>query len=241
MDSGADITAVASALASQSRARMVNLMFDGRSHPAGDLAREAGVALSTASGHLSQLMNAGLVTMVRVGRQRRYRLSGPQAAQAIEALAAVAPHRRRAFDATTEAARLRAGRTCYDHLAGGLGIAITDGLVGRGALRRQGRNFKLTRLGMELFTSLGVDVTAARSRKRSFAHACLDWTEHRYHLGGALGAAVCEELFAASWARRVGRSRAVAVTEDGLTSLGRVLGIELAWSRPSTQRGEPKL
>jgi DNA-binding transcriptional ArsR family regulator len=91
MDSGPDIAAVASALASQSRAAMVNLMFDGRSHPAGDLAREARVAISTASSHLSELMNTGLVTMVRAGRQRRYRLSGPQVAEAIEALAAVAP------------------------------------------------------------------------------------------------------------------------------------------------------
>jgi hypothetical protein len=112
-------------------------------------------------------------------------------------------------------------------------MAITDGLVARGALSRRGRNFRLSRLGIDLLTSLGVDVTEARSRKRSFAHACLDWTEQRHHLGGALGAALCEELLTARWVRRIGSNRAVAVTEGGLRSLQVVLGIELASPRPS--------
>src|SRR5437667_10853170 len=123
MDSDPDLATVASALGSRSRAAMINLMLDGRAHPAGDLAGEAGIALSTASSHLSQLIDAGLVTVQRLGRQRRYRLLAPHVAHAIEALAAVAPQRQGIPSGDSEAARLRAGRTCYDHLAGQLGVA----------------------------------------------------------------------------------------------------------------------
>jgi DNA-binding transcriptional ArsR family regulator len=237
MHSQADIASVASALASRSRSAMINLLLDGRSHPAGDLAREAGVSLSSASGHLAQLIDAGLVIVQRAGRQRRYRLLGPQVAHAIEALASVAPQREAVGVAATEAARLRAGRTCYDHLAGGLGVALTETLVAQGALRRNGQDFTLSPIGVELFESLGIDVTAARSRRRSFAHPCLDWTEQRHHLGGALGAALCERLFVAGWVQRVGSGRAVASTEHGAKSLQAVLGTSVS-DQPASSEGD---
>jgi len=228
MESEADIAAVANALANRARTTMLDLMLDGRSHPAGDLARQAGVAVSTASGHLAGLVDVGLVRMQRSGRQRRYRLAGPQVARALEALATVAPRRPAAsFKATSEAERLRAGRTCYDHLAGRLGVAITAGLLSRRALRRNGETFRLTRAGIELLGGLGVDVASARSRKRGFALACLDWTERRSHLGGALGAAVSERLFALDWVRRDGPGRSVAMTEEGARSLRSGLGVDI--------------
>ncbi len=229
MESEADIAAVASALANRPRTAMLELMLDGRSHPAGDLAREAEVAVSTASGHLAGLVEVGLVRVQRSGRQRRYGLAGPEVARALEALAAVAPRRPTAsLMATSEAERLRAGRTCYDHLAGRLGVGITAGLLSRKALRRNGETFRLTRAGIELLGGLGVDVESARSRKRGFALACLDWTERRFHLGGALGAAVSERLFALDWVRRVRPGRAVAVTETGARSLRSALGIDVS-------------
>jgi DNA-binding IclR family transcriptional regulator len=215
---------------------MINLLLDGRSHPAGDLAREAGVSLSSASGHLSQLIDARLVIVQQAGRQRRYRLLGPQVAHAIEVLAAVAPQREVVGVAGTEAARLRAGRTCYDHLAGWLGVALTETLVAQGALRRNGQSFTLSPIGVELFESLGIGVTAARSRRRSFAHACLDWSEQRHHLGGALGAALCERLFVAGWVQRVGSGRAVAPTEPGARSLQAVLGTSVS-DQPASREG----
>jgi DNA-binding transcriptional ArsR family regulator len=228
MKSEADIAAVAGALASRSRMAMLNLMLDGQSHPAGDLAREAGIAVSTASSHLGELVDAKLVVSQRAGRQRRYRLAGPEVARVLEALAAVAPRRAPAsLGKANQADRLRSGRTCYDHLAGQLGVTITEGLIARRALRRGGNAFTLTRTGSQLLDDLGVEVATARSRNRKFALACLDWTERRSHLGGALGAAVCEAFFARGWVRRVGSGREAAATDDGARMLGSALGIDL--------------
>jgi DNA-binding transcriptional ArsR family regulator len=234
MESEADIAAVAGALASRSRTAMLNLLLDGRSHPAGDLAREAGIAVSTASGHLGELVDLRLVALHQAGRQRRYELAGPEVAHVLEALAAVAPRRAvTSLKGATDTERLRGGRTCYDHLAGRLGVTITEGLLSRRALRRSGDSFTLTRTGVQLFDELGIDLASARSRKRKLALACLDWTERRSHLGGALGAAMCEGFFALGWVRRVGSGRAVAATEDGARSLHAALGIELA-ARPTS-------
>src|SRR5438046_514132 len=228
MESEPDIATVAGALANRARTAMLDVMLDGRSHPAGDLARQAGVAVSTASGHLAGLVEVGLVRVERSGRQRRYRLAGRQVARALEALAAVAPLRPAgSFKGASEAERLRAGRTCYDHLAGRLGVAITESMLSRRALLRTGEDFRLTRAGKELLEDLGVDVASARSRKRGFALACLDWTERRFHLGGALGAAVSERLFALDWVRRAGPGRAVAVTERGARSLSSAFGFHV--------------
>jgi DNA-binding transcriptional ArsR family regulator len=223
IDYMADVAAVAAALASPTRVAMVNLLLDGKAHAAGDLARVAGVTPSTASSHLAVLVDAGLVTMTLEGRQRRFRLHGPQAAEVIEVLAAVAPRRHR-DPPRAVGASLRAGRTCYDHLAGRLGIAIADALVAVSALRIEGNAFVLTAAGAELLASLGVDVEGARTRRRRFAVACLDWTEHRHHLGGSLGAAMCDRLFDAGWVRHVGPGRAAALTQHGSQSLSNALG-----------------
>ena len=227
MHSEADIAAVAGALASRSRMAMLNLMLDARSHPAGDLAREAGIALSTASGHLGELVDAKLVVLERAGRQRRYRLAGPEVAHVLEALAAVAPRVPAARKDGTRSDRLRNGRTCYDHLAGELGVTITEGLIARRALRHRGDDFTLTRSGSHLLDDLGVEVASARSRNRRFAVACLDWTERRSHLAGALGAEMCEAFFAQGWVRRIGSGREAAATEAGVQVLRSALGIEL--------------
>ncbi len=227
MHSEADIAAVAGAMASDARTAMLDVLCDGGSHPAGDLAREAGVAPSTGSAHLAALVEAGLVEVRQVGRQRRYRLAGPEVARALEALAAVAPRRpATSLRGVTAAERLRAGRTCYDHLAGRLGVAVTDVLVSRRAVRRRDDRFELTRAGAGLLADLGVDVVAAREQRRGFALACLDWTERRHHLAGALGAGLCDRLFSLGWIRRAGPGRAVAVTEAGATGLRAELGID---------------
>jgi DNA-binding transcriptional ArsR family regulator len=224
MESRSDIPVVARALANRSRTAMLDLLLDGRSHAAADLAHQARIPPSSASGHLAVLAEAGLVAAHRSGRQHRYRLAGPEVARALEALAAVAPPEVAAPRRSPgEAERLRQGRTCYDHLAGRLGVAVTEGLVSRRALRRQENAFTLTRLGTDLLEGLGVDVRHARTRKRAFALACLDWTEKRSHLGGALGAAVCDRFFALGWVRRVGSGRAAALTNEGAASLASIM------------------
>jgi hypothetical protein len=211
---------------------MLDRLMDGNAHPAGDLAREAGVALSTASGHLSALADAGLVVAMPSGRQRRYRLARPEVARAIEALAVVAPRRPvSSLRTASEAERLRAGRTCYDHLAGRLGVAITEALVARRAVRARAGTYVVTATGERLFVTIGIDMDAAHRRRRRFAFACQDWTERRSHLGGALGAEVCGRMFALEWVARLGPGRAVALTERGSTGLRSLLGLELERSR----------
>jgi DNA-binding transcriptional ArsR family regulator len=227
MDAGADVSAVTRVLANPARLAMLELLMDARTHPAGELAREADVALSTASGHLAELTEAGLVDVEPAGRQRRYRLSRPEVARAIEALAVIAPPQRvSSLRAATAVERLRAGRTCYDHLAGRLGVWITDVLVSRRALRARDGGFVMTRSGGELFASIGVDVDGARERRRAFALACQDWTERRSHLAGALGAELCDRLLELGWVERRGPGRAVAITESGARQLHSKLGLK---------------
>lgn len=224
----AGVAQVAKLIANGPRAVMLDLLMDGQSHPAGVLAREAGVAPSTASGHLGALAERGLVTIERVGRQRRYRLSGPEVADAMESLAVLAPTIGiSSLRQATKAEQLRRARTCYDHLAGRLGVALTEALVSGRSLRRTGGAFELTPSGRSFLEGIGVDVDGARRRKRGFALTCQDWTERRSHLGGALGAAVCDRLIELAWIRRRPGGRTVILTDEGAQQLAATLGIEL--------------
>jgi DNA-binding transcriptional ArsR family regulator len=218
------IAAIARALASPARVEMVLVLLDGRAHPASILAREAGVALSTASAHLSILVETRLVSVEQTGRQRRYRLRGPLVVEAVEAMAALAPPPSGPLTGHSEAALLRSGRTCYDHLAGEIGMAITDALIAADAVVLSDRAFSLTPTGSKLMQQLGVDLQTARSARRGFGVACLDWTERRRHLGGSLGATLCTRFFEAGWVRRIGKGRAVELTKPGAKALSDLLG-----------------
>jgi DNA-binding transcriptional ArsR family regulator len=221
----ADVAAVAALIGERARAAMLDALVDDHELPATELARRAGVSASTASAHLAKLVDGGLVDVERNGRQRRYRLAGPAVAAAIEALAVIAPSRpARSLREATRAELLRTGRTCYDHLAGRLGVELTSALDRNGLLRRRGRAYLLTRAGERALDDLGVDLVAVRAQRRSFAFPCLDWTERRNHLAGALGAALTERLFALGWVERVGPGRAAALTDSGREGLGAFLG-----------------
>jgi DNA-binding transcriptional ArsR family regulator len=219
---------VAKLIANEPRAAMLDLLMDGRAHPAGDLAREAGVAPSTASGHLGALADHGFVSIEQEGRQRRYRLSGPEVAHALEALAALGPGPAvSSLRHATKAEQLRRARTCYDHLAGRLGVAVTGALVSSRALERAGDAFALTGSGRFLLEEMGVDLGGARRRRRGFALACQDWTERQSHLGGALGAAICDRLIELAWIQRRRGDRSVILTEEGGRRLASNFGVEL--------------
>jgi len=199
---------------------MLDALVDRPDLSGTELAGVAGVSAPTASAHLRKLVDGGLLASERRGRQRRYRLAGPAVAAAIEALAAVAPLRPpRSLREATQSELLRVGRTCYDHLAGRLGVELTAALHAGGFLRRRGRTYLVTRRGEQLLTELGVDVARARAERRAFAFPCLDWTERRAHLAGALGAALADRLFSLGWVERVGRGRAAALTERGRDEL----------------------
>ena len=229
------IAAVAELIANPARAAMLELLLDGVAYSAGELAREGGVAFSTTSSHLAKLVDGGLVSVEVLGRHRRFRLASPEVARALESLAVLAtvPGRRSKRDAPRDG-QLRSGRTCYDHLAGGLGVAITEALVAQRFLVHGDGMFDITPTGAGRFAALGIAVDAARSARRGFALECLDWSERRVHLGGALGAALCSQIFALGWIERPESGRAVIVTEEGrrglLESLGCTIPEVPSWS-----------
>jgi DNA-binding transcriptional ArsR family regulator len=222
----ADIASIGSLLADDARASMVLTLLGGEAIPAGELARRAGVSPSGASAHLRRLREGGLVTEESVGRHRYFRLASPELAEALELLARVAPVRPASSFRESEGTRvLKRARTCYDHLAGELGVAVADSLVDRGMLTRTDDAFAVTPDGTRWFTALGIDLEAAAGSRRSFARACVDWSERRPHLAGSLGAGVADVFFARKWIRRLPGGRAVAVTPDGRAWLARELGL----------------
>jgi DNA-binding transcriptional ArsR family regulator len=225
----AGIARVAALLGEPTRAAMLDALMDGSAQPAGELARRAGVAPSTASGHLARLLAGRLVVCEASGRERRYRLASAEIAEALEALALLAPESEiRSLRAANRNAALRTARTCYDHLAGRLGVSVADALVERRALLRRDTSFELTTVGETLLGGLGVDIDAARSRRRSFARSCLDWSERRPHLAGALGAELADALFSRGWLQRRPSDRALTITHEGAVGLQRELGVDLA-------------
>jgi DNA-binding transcriptional ArsR family regulator len=224
----ADVAAVAGLLADPARARMLDALLAGGALPAGELARHAGVTPPTASAHLRRLLQGGLLTVEAQGRHRYYRLAGPAVAEAIETLALIAPPLPlRSLRQSQRAEALRFARTCYDHLAGVVGVALVESLLRAGALRQAaGRDYQLTPRGERLLGGLGVDVGELRHRRRAFARGCLDWTERTPHLSGALGAALLERLLHLGWLARGHVPRGLILTDAGRDALARTLACQ---------------
>jgi len=226
VDGDVDIAPVAALLGDPARAAIVGALHDGRPSPAGELARRAGIAPSTASEHLRRLVDGGLLTVERSGRQRHFRLASGEVAYAVEALAAIAPRRPvRSLRAANTASALEAARTCYDHLAGRLGVAIAESLVRLEALNADNGGFARGPRAAEVLSGLGVDLAAVSRRRRPFALGCLDWSERRPHVAGALGAAVADAFLGHGWVVRRPDDRALVVTAAGRTALAERLAI----------------
>ncbi|WP_306190801.1 MULTISPECIES: helix-turn-helix transcriptional regulator [unclassified Streptomyces] len=221
------LAALAGLIADETRAACLLALLDGRAWTAGELARHAGVAASTLSEHLGKLVAGGLLSEERQGRHRYVRLADARVAQLVEDLAAQvspgAPRRPRSLRESSAGSAMARGRTCYDHLAGRLGIAVTDALTVRGLLR-QDTGFALTEAGLFWFDSAGIGLD--RGGRRPLARACLDWTERRPHLAGVAGAALCRHVLDTGWCVRIGSERAVKVTPTGERALSDLLGIE---------------
>jgi DNA-binding transcriptional ArsR family regulator len=229
MDGEADIASVAAAIGHPARGTMLTAMLGGRSLPATDLARAARVSRSTASAHIAQLTASGLVVVERRGRHRFHRLADERVAEAIERLAAIAPAQPvRSLQESNRATAHRAARSCYDHLAGALGVAVADALREAGALDRGTLELRAP----DRFAALGVEVDALGRGRRPLTRSCLDWSERRPHLAGELGAAMLAALLDRAWLVRRPAGRAVAVTPRGIAGLDEVLGIDVAALAP---------
>ncbi|WP_226486376.1 ArsR/SmtB family transcription factor [Streptomyces parvulus] len=228
-DAGAPgLARLAALIADETRAACLLALLDGRAWTTGELARHAGVAASTVSEHLGKLVAGGLLAEERQGRHRYVRLADERVAHLVEDLAAqIAPEaaarRPPTLRASGAGSAMARGRTCYDHLAGRLGIAVTDALTGRGLLR-QDTGFALTDAGLGWFRAAGIALTP--TGRRPLARACLDWTERRPHLAGVAGAALCRHALDSGWCVRIGSERAVKVTPAGEAALSGLLGID---------------
>lgn len=196
--------------------------------PASALATRARIAPSTASGHLAKLAAGRLVVVERHGRHRYFRLADPAVAAAIEALAAIAPERAlRSLREASVGDAIRFARTCYDHLAGRLGVEVTAALERDRVLVPNDEGYGVGPTGSARLGELGVDLDQLTRQRRALARRCLDWSERRPHLGGALGAAVATRFFDLGWLRRREGNRSVEVTSLGREHLRRELGVEL--------------
>lgn len=241
----ADVSRVASVLGEPTRARVLMALADGRALPASVLAAESGVSAQAMSGHLARLLDAGLVAVEPTGRYRYYRLASPAVGEALEALARISPPQPvRSLRQGTRARALRNARTCYDHLAGRIGVEITAVLLERGALAREdgwtstarraedtpstrlaSHPYRLGDAADEVLGELGVDLRTVRGGggKRPLLRFCVDWSEQRHHLAGLLGAVLATTLLDAGWLARFPRGRALRVTDEGakrLTAFG---------------------
>jgi DNA-binding transcriptional ArsR family regulator len=239
-----EISEVAALLADRARCRVLLALGDGRALPASVLADEAGVSRATASSHLGRLTDAGLLRVEPQGRHRYYRLAGPQVGELLEKLMEIAPTRQvRSLRESTRAAQLRAARTCYDHLAGRLGVEIMAAMIERGYLdggdghhhpelsrrdqvRGYGRDvgYALTAAGRRWLDEMEVVVP---ERKRTLVRYCVDWSEQRHHLAGLLGRSILDRFLSAGWVRQRDRGRSVRVTPSGEAVLAESLGIRL--------------
>ncbi|MBU9389688.1 ArsR/SmtB family transcription factor [Burkholderia multivorans] len=210
-------------LADPGRAAMLWALMDGSARPAGELTLIAGLSPSAASAHLARLTEGGLLALEVRGRHRYYRLASADVAASLEALAnvarAAAPHRPVPPPSRTVPAELRYARTCYDHMAGELAVRIFDSLNARGWLHANGDAIETTELGAQALARWGIDVAQQRARRRRFACECLDWSERRAHLGGALGAAMLDSFCAHGWVERTSRPRVLRVTVPGQQAL----------------------
>jgi DNA-binding transcriptional ArsR family regulator len=225
---GDSVSRIAAAIGEPARARMLYALMDNRARTATELAMIGDVNPSTASSHLSRLKDERLVRMLVQGKHRYYSLDGADVASVLEGLTVLAGGRRAEFVPNTPHV-LRAARTCYDHLAGTLAVDLYErfeamGLIADAHDRGDGAR-ELTPKGERLFASIGVDVAAARDSRRRFAFACLDWSERRAHLGGAIGAALLTAARRKRWLLPVRGSRAVSVTTLGARELAARFGL----------------
>jgi DNA-binding transcriptional ArsR family regulator len=223
MKDGPNIVGIAALIGDHARAEVLTALMADRALTATELAGVAGVTKQTISAHLAKLVAAGLISFESQGRHRYFRLTDRDVAHLLESLMGVA-FRTGAVRvrACPREPALRKARVCYDHLAGEIGVGIYEGLTRRQALIPRGDGLELTAEGQRLFHKLGVDTDTLAKQRRAFCRACLDWSERRHHLAGALGAALLARVIELGWARRARDSRVVLLTANGQQQLSKL-------------------
>ncbi|MED1543477.1 winged helix-turn-helix domain-containing protein [Bacillus inaquosorum] len=219
-----NIAKISSLLSDPSRSSILLSLMDGRIHPAGELAYLANIKPQTASFHLNKMLEAKLISVEKHGRHRYYRLSNSEAANVIEQLLSIAPKEKvTSLKDSKEKSDLHFARTCYDHLAGYVGVQITNSLVEQGMLKKVDLNFEVTSEGSLFFSNFGINEEQQRNKRRAFARCCLDWSERQHHLAGALGNALLVRMLEEKWIVRMPKTRAIKITQSGKTAFEKYL------------------
>jgi len=228
MSSAPQIAEVAALVGDPARANMLCALLGGRALTATELAFAAGVSPQTTSGHLGKLFAARLVVAMKQGRHRYYRLAGPQVGQMLESIMNVALTGPPRFQPRSKLDdKLRHARTCYDHIAGVVGVGLAERLTEREFVVLGDEAGEVTPSGLEFLGRLGVDLSPARAKRRVFCRPCLDWTERRSHIGGAVGAALAQRCFELKWIERVRESRALDITPAGRRGLSEFFSLSV--------------
>lgn len=228
MDAEPSIALIGAMIGTPTRANMLAALFDGRALTATELCQGAGVSPATGSEHLAKLVDAGLLICEQHGRHRYFRLASPQVAEALEPLVHLVSAKPVPIRTLSKSAqRLRHARLCYDHFAGKLGVEITASMLNQGWLSPEGQDYQLKPPGEVFCAKIGINLAQVRSRRRHFARQCLDWSERRPHLAGALGAAIADLAFAKGWVERTHQRREVSVTQAGLAAFRAAFGVDL--------------
>ncbi|MGC2076608.1 MAG: helix-turn-helix transcriptional regulator [Xanthobacteraceae bacterium] len=228
MPNAPQIAEVAALVGDPARANMLVALLGGRALTATELGYAAGVSPPTTSGHLGKLFAARLVMLMKQGRHRYYRLAGPHVAHLLESIMHVAIDGPPRYQPRSKADdQMRRARTCYDHIAGALGVDLADSMIAHDFVVLGDEAGEVTPAGTRFLTRLGVDLAAARAKRRVFCRPCLDWTERRPHIGGAFGAAVAKRCFDLKWIEQVRDSRALAITPAGHRGLVEAFGLSV--------------
>lgn len=201
------------------RSTVLWTLLDGRAYTATELAICADTSAQNISMHLSKLVQADLLTVESQGRHRYYRFSRQEVAYAIEALANLVSHKNDTKVNTTDISDIKYCRTCYDHLAGKVGVLITEKLVLQKMIELQNKTYTLTTKGNKFFKDFGIDMHELQSKRRVLAKPCLDWSERKYHISGSLGAALLDKMLHSDWLRRKKNSRAIIITSKGRSEI----------------------
>jgi DNA-binding transcriptional ArsR family regulator len=230
MVSGITIAEIGALVGDNARANILAALMGGQALTASELTWRAGVTAPTTSGHLAKLTEAGLLAVERQGRHRYYRLASPLVGRMLEGVMAVAsvqsPPRYRPRSRIDDA--LQSARTCYDHLAGRLGVGLADALTAKGYVVLSEDGGTTTRRGDRFFAKWGIDLAEAAGQRRCFCRPCLDWSERRAHIAGALGAKLADRCFELEWIQRRKDTRALTVTRRGVQGFENLLGIRPA-------------
>jgi DNA-binding transcriptional ArsR family regulator len=238
MLSTASFAETAALVGDPARANMLAALMDGRALTAAELARVAGITPQTASGHLARLVTAGLLALERQGRHRYHRLASPEIARMLENIMAVATKLNHANGSRVKSPlvvgprdkALRHIRTCYDHLAGRIAVAMADRMVELSYVEFSSDSGMLTKDGAAFLNDLGVNLDSGKTprSRQIFCRPCLDWSERRPHIAGAVGTAICQACFSQGWIRRIEGTRAVSITPAGHVALSKAFGSGIA-------------